>query len=532
MKIQSPFLSIQAKAQLELRKRRGQNINRFAQYADSPVRFGQEVLGEAYTDDIIQVMESVRDNPVTEARSANAVGKTHGAARIAVWFYKTFLDSQVYTAAAPPEDNLKRLLWGEIGVIATKHPALFTRDDITTLNIERNSENFITGVRIPLSGTPQKREAKFSGKHAPHLLFIVDEGDAVPDEIYRAIESSMSGGHARLLIMFNPRARRGETYWMERDRRARVINLSAFRHPNVMTGQEVIPGAVDREKTVRRINEWSRLLAGDEKWDNECFEVPGFLVGSTARSLDGQTVYEPLPAGWRKITNPTLSYMVLGDYPAQSETQLISEARLTAAVERWKAYVAKNGEAPPKGIQPIQGQDVSEFGQDNNVSCFRYDWFVPRLETWGDMDPDLTATKSAGLYKARGARLANVDGTGVGAGVAPKMVRLKCRAYSIKVASSPTVEVEEGAFYILRDQLWWLVREWLRTDPNAALPPDELLLEELKTPTYEVRNGQIRVMSKDLMKDLLKRSPDRADALCLTFAPKPKLNRTGGIPAR
>jgi len=49
------------------------------------------------------------------------------------------------------------------------------------------------------------------------------------------------------------------------------------------------------------------------------------------------------------------------------------------------------------------------------------------------------------------------------------------------------------------------------------LPPDELLVEELQTPTYEVRNGKIRIMQKQTMRELLKRSPDRADALCLTF---------------
>jgi len=49
------------------------------------------------------------------------------------------------------------------------------------------------------------------------------------------------------------------------------------------------------------------------------------------------------------------------------------------------------------------------------------------------------------------------------------------------------------------------------------LPPDEMLVEELSTPTYEVVNGKIRVMKKDTMRELLKRSPDRADALCLTF---------------
>ena len=105
----------------------------------------------------------------------------------------------------------------------------------------------------------------------------------------------------------------------------------------------------------------------------------------------------------------------------------------------------------------------------------------------------------------------------MGAGVAPHMQRAGCSAISVKVASMPTQKTELGEFYILRDQLWWACREWLRADSGAMLPPDELLIEELQIPTYEIRNGKIRIMQKSTMRELLKRSPDRADALCLTF---------------
>jgi hypothetical protein len=115
-----------------------------------------------------------------------------------------------------------------------------------------------------------------------------------------------------------------------------------------------------------------------------------------------------------------------------------------------------------------------------------------------------------------------VDGTGVGAGISPAMCRKGCHAYSIKVASSPTWSTELGDFKIIRDQLWWSVREWLRTEP-AMLPPDEWLLEELLVPTYDTKTGKVKVMRKDIMKECLKRSPDRADALCLTFYEHNKL---------
>jgi len=491
----------------------------FSRYQGDPVRFGEEALNETFTDDVKALMNSVRDYPITIAKSANATGKTHGAARVAVWFYKCFPESQVYTAAAPPEANLRKLLWGEIGSVLEKHPTVFHQDTISNLLISRSARSFISGVTIPSTGSESQREAKFSGKHAPYLLFIVDEGDAVPDEVFRGIESCMSGGFARLLVMFNPRNQSGEVHRMERDGRANVVKLSAFNHPNVITGKDRIPGAVTRETTVRRINQWARpLAAGEPQTPGSCFELPSFLIGATARSQSGAP-YQPLKAGLYKIMDPALSYMVLGEYPAQGSQQLISQAWITQARNRWDAYVSQHGETPSTEGSAVGGLDVGEYGTDSSVLCFRYPGFVERLISWGGLDTMQTADRAARETRPRSVSVVNIDATGVGAGVAPAMQRQGCLANPVKVASAPTQATEQGEFQILRDQLWWACREWLRTDPEATLPPDEELIEELLTPTYEVDRGKIRVMNKSTMRELLRRSPDRADALCLTFAP-------------
>jgi hypothetical protein len=494
----------------------------FESYQGDPIGFGEKVLGETFTDEVEALMESVRDNPVTVAQSANATGKTHAAARIAIWWYKVFSDSQVYTAAASPESNLKKLLWGEIGGTVEKNPDLFKNDTTTNLHISRSAQSFLTGVTIPMSGTATQREAKFSGKHSPYLLFILDEGDAIPDEVYKGIESCMSGGHARLLVMFNPRAEVGEAYRMIRDGRANVVKLSAFNHPNVTTGKDEIPGAVTRETTLRRINEWCRPLADGEQFDSECFDLPSSLNGLTATSRSSQE-YPPLEPGCYKIMEPAFSYMVLGQYPVHGNTQLISREWIAQARSRWDSYVSEHGEIPPAHTSAIMGLDVGEFGSDANVACFRHGGFVEMLVVWSGVDVLVTGDRAIKEYANRNVSFANVDGTGVGAGVAPHMQRIGCSAYPVKVACKATRKTELGEFHIMRDQLWWECREWLRVNPGSMLPPDEMLIEELLTPTYEVQNGRIRIMKKDTMRTLLKRSPDRADALCLTFYSPPRI---------
>jgi hypothetical protein len=500
-----------------------QSKQSYHHYANDPVGFCVNELNEILTDDVKTMMESVRDNLVTIAISANATGKSHGAARVATWFYKSHEDCKVFTSAAPPYDNLKNILWGEIGSVVAKHPEMFQSDVVTSLDIRRGPEDFITGVSIPSAGTSKEREAKFSGKHQKHMLFILDEGDAIPDEVYSGIESCMSGGViVRLLIMFNPRQNSGAVFRMQRDNTAHVVHLSALRHPNVIEGKDIIPGAVTRDTTVRRINEWTRPAHPDEKIeDDSLFEVPGFLVGVTAPKKNGG-FYLPLPAGKRKITNPAFSYMVLGRYPAQGTNQLISNEWISRARSRYDMYVLEHGNVPPAGIKGIMGLDCAEMGDDLNVACARYGGYLTNFErekdVWGGVDMMVTGDRAVSWHKSHDISCANIDATGVGASVAPQMQRSGCVAIGIKVAEKPTTKTEQGEFKRLRDQILWSVREWLRTDTSAMLPPCEELLEELSVPTYSVDTGKIEVMKKDDMKEVLKRSPNHLDALALTFA--------------
>ena len=492
----------------------GLHLTRFAA---NPGAFGEVILGESYTDDVKRVFESVVRNPVTVAISANAVGKTHAAARIALWWYKTREGAQVYTAAAPPEKNLKTLLWGEISSIARKHSGLFQGDTIRSLEISRAPQEFICGVTIPTSGTKEAREAKFSGKHAPELLFILDEGDAIPDEVYSGIESCMSGGNARLLIMFNPRGAMGHVRRLVDERRAAVVSLSAFRHPNVVEGRDVIPGAVTREQTVKRVSKWCRPLVDQEPVNEECFELPTFLEGATAMDDNGQML-PPLQAGQYKIVEPAFSYMVLGQYPAVANQQLISPDWIAAARSRFDTWMNARGNTPPEGVPPVAGLDVAEYGADLSMLCFRYGGFVPPLVVAGRMDTDALADAVKPMCDDRGAARLNVDGTGVGSGVAPKVTRKGLPSFSVILSAKPTKSCEFGTFQILRDQLLWAIREWLRTDTGAMLPPDQMLIDELRVLTYDVDpKGIIHVTQKDVIKELLKRSPDRLMSLAMTF---------------
>jgi len=301
---------------------------------------------------------------------------------------------------------------------------------------------------------------------------------------------------------------------------ANIVYLSAFSHPNVKTGEDVIPGAVTREKTVKRINMWTRpLRQGDRESERSVFILPDFLEGAVAERRKGVN-FPPLKPGKYKILNSCFSYMVLGQYPAQGSDQLISEEWISTARSRYDLYVSKYGEVPPVGATGVMGLDVAEMGDDNNVVFGRYGGYLTPPSSWSGVDPIETGDRAVAWYLAnKGITRANVDGTGVGAGVAPHMQRTKgVVATTIKVAASAIISTDIGDFKILRDELLWRVREWLRTDPGAMLPPCEELDEELKALTYNTDSGYIEVIKTSEIKKILARSPDHLMALAMTFA--------------
>lgn len=505
-------------------------------YADNPLGFNRDHLKTEFYKEIQEVVESVRVNQITIAMSANAVGKSFAAAHIAVWFYKAFEEAQVFCAAAPPEENLKQILWSEIEDITRKHPHIFTNDRVRQDLLIKNktTKAIISGLVIPNSGSPADREAKFSGKHEQHQIFILDEADAIPGEVFKGIESCMSGEHARLLIMFNPRADRGYVANMVKHKRGNIIHLSAFDHPNVVSGENKIPGAITRAKTIQRINEMTEPLPPGMEESSRTFRPPDFLVGQTAENESGKQ-YPPLPDGPRRVKNPEFFYKVLGVYPPQGEDQLISRADVDAAISRWKTYVATYGENPPTpNMVPTCALDVADVGDDFNVLAYKYGNWIPALKVWAGVDPDTAFAKVAEDIKKRvhtegvGQVVVHVDATGVGAG-GPKRLRtlgIK-KANRVMVGSAPNYkptkkeQEEKIEFFQLRDQLWWMTMIWLRDDPGAMLPPDEDLADELCTPIYwkGEKDGKIRVSTRDTMISLLGRSPDRASAIIMLNSP-------------
>lgn len=109
----------------------------------------------------------------------------------------------------------------------------------------------------------------------------------------------------------------------------------------------------------------------------------------------------------------------------------------------------------------------------------------------------------------------NVDCTGVGSGVADRLLEL---GYPVNRVHFGERAIEDQLYAIRRDEMWGEMQRWLEDAPNE-LPEDQVLASDLVGPSYTYdASRRMKLERKEDMKRRGLSSPDSADALALTFA--------------
>ena len=206
---------------------------------------------------------------------------------------------------------------------------------------------------------------------------------------------------------------------------------------------------------------------------------------------------------------------VRGLFPKTATRQLIS----TDSVEKCQKHEAEGYEMLPK----VMGVDIARFGENSSVICKRQGRKVEPLEILPKQDLMQTAHHVAEEIKKYRPLQVFVDGSGIGAGVVDRLRQL----------NFPVVDVNGGnqsinpRFLNKRAEMWWEMKEAI--DSLLELPPDQRLKEELTCLEYDFTDkGRIRLDRKSDIMEQYGFSPDRADALALTYAyPVADFSETG-----
>lgn len=183
--------------------------------------------------------------------SATGTGKTYLAALLCLWFSACFEDSLVVTTA-PKEGQLTTQLWKEIGRAWPKFKAAYPWASKVTLRVRMKDGSgeqetwAILGYACAI-GSVEESATKAQGFHAAHMLIVTEETPGIDPAVMTAFKNTCTGDHNVRLALGNPDHPRDSLHRFCAEKDVVAVRISAFDHPNVVCGREVIPGAVGRK---------------------------------------------------------------------------------------------------------------------------------------------------------------------------------------------------------------------------------------------------------------------------------------------
>lgn len=165
----------------------------------------------------------------------------------------------------------------------------------------------------------------------------------------------------------------------------------------------------------------------------------------------------------------------------------------------------------------IIGVDPARGGLDRSAICWRKGRLVTKIETHKGLDTMQLAGKIKTIIDKDRPHKVFIDCIGIGAGTTDRLNEMGYeQVIGINVSRAAN---NADRFLNLRAELWFEMREWFNQDMPVQIPDDPELQKELCGLGYDNNSsGRLVIESK---KDAKKRgmdSPDKADALMITFA--------------
>ena len=228
------------------------------------------------------------------------------------------------------------------------------------------------------------------------------------------------------------------------------------------------------------------------------------------------------------MEEPMRTQMLYGDF----SLGLIVDSSQLIPTELIREARRKVAEYDPNGGPLVAGVDVAGPGEDETVLIVRQASRVLSVASFNDADargPVLAALKDE-LH--RGLTQVNVDTAGIGHFFAihldenlPKTVTVN----AVNVGEKPTSDEMAEKRANLKAELYWALRERFQDGDVAGLT-DSVTINQLASIRYKHDGrGRVVIESKDDARKRGVKSPDRAEALMLAFAPESRMDKLAGL---
>lgn len=391
---------------------------------------------------------------------------------------------------APTWAQVKDVLWKEI------HRAILTSGWPVSEWGDLNQTELVLPTGERALGLSTNEGVRFQGHHArpgAPLLLVLDEAPGVLPEIYEAVAGIAAGGDVRLLLLGNPVIASGPFYdifagaapgW---DR----FTIDAFDTPNLqgLTLQDL-------------------LALPDHELD--AAERPYLVTRRWVRDR----YYE-----WG-ADHPLWQSRVRGQFPTNADNALIQLA--------WIEQASKSTEYRD-GIPVQAGVDVAGPGEDETVVAVRQGPRILALQAFASPDSRGDVLAFLRPWQHRGLSQVNVDSIGQGYYFAQHLRDYGLPVREVNVGEGSAIVDDHGnaKYSNLKAELYWSLRERFRDGDVTGLV-DRVAASQLAGLLYKHDpKGRVVIESKEDARKRGVKSPDRAEAIMLAFAPQQQRDMIG-----
>ncbi|MFJ8043841.1 DEAD/DEAH box helicase family protein [Kitasatospora sp. NPDC096147] len=495
----------------------------YALWADDPVGFVEDVLGESQWSRQREILDALVSNRRVAVPSCFGSGKTHIAARAAVWASVVHPPGTSLTVTtATRARQVQRQMWPHIRQIVAR-AGLPGEVGVTQWKMPAGSSDVVVAYGF---SAPDHDESAVQGIHAPRLMFIVDEAGGIGRIIGSAMRGVLTGEHTRALLIGNPPTD-DEGSWFEQtcaDPTVKVLPISVYDTP-------LLSGERTRRCRSCPSQAPAHLLAShlvDKEWVEDTIRDHGpdapFVTAKVHAKFPRGGAARAIPSSWVE---------------AAAEAPEPQEAGYRALED-----LGLEGENSPFLVKPGAwvrlGVDVAGAGGDEMVIARSVGDLVELRHTSAgqdNADPITVAgvilreiQAAQRLAEALGTRVPvrlKIDAIGLGWGVAGLLEAWRKegvhRSEIVAVIASETPGHDDEAATLRpgtrRDEMWLAIRALLAPGRTTLrLRVDRRTQAQVSAPKLGTGStGRTVIESKRSMQARGVSSPDRAEAMLLAL---------------
>lgn len=432
-------------------------------YHNDILGFVKDVLKVELDDWQVDFLVKCQNNPRISVRAGNSIGKSFAVGCLALWMILTQPGALVIMVANS-EAQVKERTLRTCADIARKSIVDFWFDiTATKISLITDPSSYI-GYAVASKTNPDA----VKGFHSKSFLLILDEAQAIDNEIYQALETTVASENSKFVMIGNP-SRLGTNF----------------------------------HKSFYENSKYWMTLRVDSR----------FCKHSNKEHIQRIIEEHGLDSDYVRVS-------VLGEFPKQSSDQFFSSDIFRFC----QGYQCP--EEVYKKFPVILGVDIARGGADKSVICVRQGRKVHSFIKFDLDDLFQVSTKVAEVFNQWQAKLVVVDATGIGAGVVDILKNSFLQPFQVIEKQFAGKSSDSSQYANVRQELWITGRQKLKS--GISIPHEyiiELIRETEGIEYYLDSKNRIFVESKEDMKRRGLQSPDMTDALFLALStdPAPKI---------